>query len=43
MRALGLVQRFGVGIGIARKALGARLSFLVQPSVVIATVRAEGQ
>lgn len=42
MRALGLVQRFGVGIGIARKALGSRLSFVVQPSVVIVIVRAEG-
>lgn len=43
MRALGLVQRFGIGIGIARKALGNRLSFSVQPSVVIAIVRADGQ
>jgi len=42
MRALGLVQRFGIGIGIARKALGTRLSFSVQPSVVISIVRAEG-
>ncbi|MBP7649376.1 MAG: putative DNA binding domain-containing protein [Phenylobacterium sp.] len=41
MRALGLVQRFGIGIGIARKALGTRLSFSVQPSVVISIVRAE--
>ena len=42
MRALGLVQRFGAGITIARKALGTRLNFSVQPSVVIAVVRAEG-
>lgn len=41
MRALGLVQRFGVGIDIARKALGNRLSFEVQPGVVIAIVRTE--
>lgn len=41
MRALGLVQRFGVGIGIARKALGKRLSFSVQPGVVIAVILAE--
>lgn len=41
MRALGWVQRFGAGIGIARKALGNRLSFLVQPSLVIAIVRAQ--
>jgi len=41
MRALGLVQRFGAGILIARKALGARLSFEVQPTVVIAIVRLE--
>lgn len=42
MRAMGWVQRFGAGIGIARKALGNRLSFAVQPSVVIAIVKAEG-
>lgn len=41
MRALGWVQRFGAGIGIARKALGDRLSFMVQPSVVIAIIRSE--
>lgn len=41
MRALGWVQRFGAGIGIARKALGERLSFMVQPSVVIAIIRSE--
>ncbi|MGI9212764.1 MAG: ATP-binding protein [Methylococcaceae bacterium] len=41
MHALGWVQRFGAGIGIARKALGNRLSFSVQPGMVIAVVRAE--
>ncbi|MFA7505467.1 MAG: ATP-binding protein [Burkholderiaceae bacterium] len=41
MRALGWVQRFGAGLAIARKALGARLSFDVQPTVVIARVKAE--
>lgn len=41
MRALGWVQRFGAGLVIARKNLGARLSFDVQPTVVIAKVRAE--
>lgn len=39
MRALGLVQRFGSGIVIARKMLGARLSFEVQPTVVVAKIR----
>jgi ATP-dependent DNA helicase RecG len=43
MRALGWVQRFGAGIGIARKALGKRLSFVVQPSVVVAIVQAENR
>lgn len=41
MRALGWVQRFGAGLAIARKALGARLSFDVQPTVVIACIKAE--
>lgn len=41
MRALGWVQRFGAGIVIARKLLGARLSFDVQPTVVIAKIRLE--
>jgi len=41
MRALGLVQRYGSGIAIARKALGDRLSFVVQPGAVIAKIRAE--
>lgn len=41
MRALGWVQRFGAGIVIARKVLGTRLSFDVQPTVVIAKIRLE--
>lgn len=41
MRALGLVQRYGSGIAIARKALGSRLDFVVQPGAVIARIRAE--
>lgn len=41
MRALGWVQRFGAGIAIARKALGDRLSFEVQPTVVIARIQAQ--
>ncbi|MDR2880493.1 MAG: putative DNA binding domain-containing protein [Azoarcus sp.] len=41
MRALGFVQRFGFGINIARRELGERLSFSVQPTVVIATIRGE--
>jgi len=40
MRALGLVQRFGYGITIARKALGQRLRFAVQPGMVVAIVDA---
>lgn len=39
MRALGFVQRFGAGLPIARKALGDRLSFEIQPSFVAAIVR----
>ena len=39
MRALGYVQRFGAGIAIARKALGERLSFAVQPGVVTVSIR----
>jgi hypothetical protein len=35
---LGWVQRFGAGIAIARKRLGARLVFDVQSTVVIAKV-----
>lgn len=41
LRALGYVQRFGAGIAIARKALGLRLTFQVQPGVVAAIVQAE--
>lgn len=41
LRALGYVQRFGAGIAIARKALGERLSFEVQPGFVAAIVRGE--
>jgi ATP-dependent DNA helicase RecG len=41
MRALGLVQRYGSGIAIARKALGNRLDFVVQPGTVIAKIRLE--
>jgi ATP-dependent DNA helicase RecG len=38
LRALGFVQRFGAGIAIARKALGGRLRFEVQPGFVAAIV-----
>lgn len=38
LRALGYVQRFGAGIAIARKALGERLRFEVQPGFVAAIV-----
>jgi ATP-dependent DNA helicase RecG len=41
MRALGYAQRFGAGIAIARRAVGARLRFEVAPSVVAAIVAAE--
>jgi ATP-dependent DNA helicase RecG len=41
LRALGYVQRFGAGIAIARKALGERLTFEVQPGFVAAIVRGE--
>lgn len=41
LRALGYVQRFGAGIAIARKALGARLCFEVQPGVVAAIIQGE--
>ncbi|MFA5521113.1 MAG: ATP-binding protein [Castellaniella sp.] len=39
LRALGYVQRFGAGIAIARKALGERLRFEVQPGVVAAIIQ----
>lgn len=41
LRALGYVQRFGAGIAIARKALGTRLNFEIQPGFVAAIIRAE--
>ena len=41
LRALGYVQRFGAGIAIARKALGERLRFEVQPGVVAAIIAAK--
>jgi ATP-dependent DNA helicase RecG len=41
LRALGYVQRFGAGIAIARKALGERLRFEVQPGFVAAIVSGE--
>ncbi len=41
LRALGFVQRFGAGLAIARKALGARLRFEVQPGFVAAIVYRE--
>ena len=41
LRALGFVQRFGAGLVIARKALGARLRFEVQPGFVAAIVNRE--
>ncbi|MCC7280448.1 MAG: putative DNA binding domain-containing protein [Chromatiaceae bacterium] len=39
LRALGYVQRFGAGISIARRLLGQRLRFEVQPGFVAAIVR----
>ncbi len=41
LRALGFVQRFGAGIVIARKALGERLRFEVQPGFVAAIIARE--
>jgi hypothetical protein len=41
LRALGYVQRFGAGIAIARRALGARLRFEVQPGHVAAIAARE--
>jgi len=41
LRALGFVQRFGAGLAIARKALGARLRFEVQAGFVAAIVYRE--
>ena len=41
LRALGFVQRFGAGIPVARKALGERLYFAVQPQLVVTIVRGE--
>lgn len=43
LRALGYVQRFGAGIAIARKALGSRLRFEVQPGFVAAVVAGGGR
>jgi ATP-dependent DNA helicase RecG len=41
LRALGYVQRFGVGIAIARKALGERLDFIVSQRSLAAIIRRE--
>ncbi|TDR36322.1 ATP-dependent DNA helicase RecG [Tahibacter aquaticus] len=41
LRALGYVQRFGAGIAIARRHLGERLVFEVQPGVVAAIIRGD--
>jgi ATP-dependent DNA helicase RecG len=41
LRALGYVQRFGAGIPIARRALGDRLRFEVQPGFIAAIVKGE--
>lgn len=38
LRALGFVQRFGAGIAIARKLLGTRLDFQVQPGFIAAII-----
>ena len=43
LRALGYVQRFGAGIAIARKVLGPRLRFEVQPGFVAAIVMGDGR
>lgn len=42
LRALGFVQRFGAGIAIARKMLGERLRFEVQPGFIAAIVTKGG-
>ncbi len=41
LRALGFVQRFGAGLAIARKVLGGRLQFDVQPGFIVAMVAGE--
>lgn len=41
LRALGYVQRFGAGLAIARKSLGPRLRFEVQPGHIAALVMGE--
>jgi len=41
MRALGYVQRFGAGIAIARRALGDRLRFEVQPGFIAAIIEGD--
>ncbi|MHB1513625.1 MAG: ATP-binding protein [Acidiferrobacter sp.] len=41
LHALGFVQRFGAGIAIARKALGDRLRFEIQPGFIAATIAGE--
>lgn len=43
LRALGYVQRFGAGIAIARKALGNRLRFEVQPGFVAAIIAGDAR
>lgn len=43
LRALGYVQRFGAGIATARRALGGRLRFEVQPGFVAAIVAGAGE
>ncbi len=43
LRALGYVQRFGAGISIARRLLGERLHFEVQPGFVAAIVQGGGR
>jgi ATP-dependent DNA helicase RecG len=41
LRALGYVQRFGAGIAIARKALGDRLHYEIQPGFVAAIIHGD--
>ena len=43
LRALGYVQRFGAGMTIAKKHLGSRLEFQVQPEFVAAIISREAR
>ena len=43
LRGLGYVQRFGVGLPLAKKLLGSRLDFEVKPGYISAIIRRRGQ